>query len=728
MEGTKKFPGQLVFGLDIGTRSIVGTVGYRQDDGKFVVVAQCGKEHETRAMIDGQIHDIGKVGNTIREVKERLEFKLTRRLEKVCIAAAGRVLKTVQTHYEVDFGTDKIVTEEDIYALNSKAIEEAYKEFMQDNDTGMHFYCVGNSVVRYYMNDYSISNLESHKAKKIGVDMIATFLPDDVVDGLYKAVEHAGLSVASLTLEPIAAIELAIPEKFRLLNIALVDVGAGTSDISITKEGTITAFGMIPIAGDSLTEIIALHCMVDFNTAEVIKREAGEMDVVTYNDIMGLPQQISAKEVEDLLYPAVKKMTDDVAEKILELNGDKAVGAVFVVGGGGKIPGYTKALAEKLGIAPERVAIRGKEVMQTIIFEDTEMEQNSLLVTPIGICLDFYKENHNFIFVSFNDTSVKLYNNDKLTIMDAAMQADYPSTDLFPKSGKELKFTVNGKARFVRGEMGEGAVIALNGEPANLYSPIKENDIIRVFESTAGAPAKMLLEKLPEFKNEIQIFVNGKKVTMPKYPSVNGKVVTGSYEIKEGDEIEFLDYVTVEQIKTATDIIVEKDVVCMVNNKEASEDTKVYENFEVIWKLLEKPAEDWLDEEDEAYDSVMEETSEELAPAKVEQDKAETKAEEKVQDSVTEQKTNDAADKAKELLEEEVELPKEPVTMYVMVNGKPVAMSGKPRYVFVDVFNFINFDLSKPQGAIVTTVNGHDANYMEELHDKDIIEIYWRKQ
>ena len=54
-------------------------------------------------------------------------------------------------------------------------------------------------------------------------------------------------------------------------------------------------------------------------------------------------------------------------------------------------------------------------------------------------------------------------------------------------------------------------------------------------------------------------------------------------------------------------------------------------------------------------------------------------------------------------------------------------MSGKPRYVFVDVFNYIDFDLSKPQGAIVTTVNGHTANYMEELHDGDVIEIYWRK-
>ena len=77
------------------------------------------------------------------------------------------------------------------------------------------------------------------------------------MDGLYSAVELAGLHVASLTLEPIAAINMAIPEKFRLLNIALVDVGAGTSDISIVKDGSIIAFGMIPLAGDEVTEAIA---------------------------------------------------------------------------------------------------------------------------------------------------------------------------------------------------------------------------------------------------------------------------------------------------------------------------------------------------------------------------------------------------------------------------------------------------------------------------------------
>ncbi len=88
-----KFPGQLVFGLDIGTRSIVGTVGYRTGE-RFHVAAQCIREHETRAMLDGQIHDIHKVGTTINEVKIHLEEKIGRKLKDVCIAAAGRVLRS----------------------------------------------------------------------------------------------------------------------------------------------------------------------------------------------------------------------------------------------------------------------------------------------------------------------------------------------------------------------------------------------------------------------------------------------------------------------------------------------------------------------------------------------------------------------------------------------------------------------------------------------------------
>ncbi|MBR3636114.1 MAG: cell division protein FtsA, partial [Lachnospiraceae bacterium] len=63
----------------------------------------------------------------------------------------------------------------------------------------------------------------------------------------------------------------------------------------------------------------------------------------------------------------------------------------------------------------------------------------------------------------------------------------------------------------------------------------------------------------------------------------------------------------------------------------------------------------------------------------------------------------------------------------VTVNDKPVTLDSKSSYVFVDIFDKIDFDLSKPQGAIVTKKNGASAEYMEEIHDGDVIEVYWEK-
>ena len=83
---------------------------------------------------------------------------------------------------------------------------------------------------------------------------------------------------------------VAIPEQYRLLNIALVDVGAGTSDICLTKDGSIVAYGMIPSAGDELTEIIAKEYLVDFASAEKIKLAAGKRILWEY--LISLPRQM----------------------------------------------------------------------------------------------------------------------------------------------------------------------------------------------------------------------------------------------------------------------------------------------------------------------------------------------------------------------------------------------------------------------------------------------------
>ncbi len=221
----KKLNDNYIFGLDIGTRSVVGVVGYKTE-GEFKIVAHAMKEHDTRAMIDGQIHDIHKVTETIIKVKEKLESQLEVKLHKACIAAAGRVLKTALIHVEQELDPNNLIDEDRINSLELLGMERAHKEVNTNlSNVEMGYHCVGYTVSKYYLNDYEISSLEGHKGKKIGADVLATFLPQEVVESLYVVVQNAGMEVYSLTLEPIAAINVAIPAQFRLLNIALIDIG-----------------------------------------------------------------------------------------------------------------------------------------------------------------------------------------------------------------------------------------------------------------------------------------------------------------------------------------------------------------------------------------------------------------------------------------------------------------------------------------------------------------------
>lgn len=733
MATVKKNPGNLVFGLDIGTRSIVGTVGYRTDE-KFHVIAQESKQHDTRSMLDGQIHDIDKVGRTIADVKDEIERKINRQLNEVCIAAAGRVLKTVTTSAEIDYEEEIVVDAEQIYTLDMLGIEKAYDEFHANNDTDVKFYCVGYTVVKYYVNGQPMSAPEKHKAKKLSVDLIATFLPDDVVDGLYKAVEIADLTVANLTLEPIAAMQAAVPEMYRMLNIALVDVGAGTSDISITRDGSIVAYGMIPKAGDELTEAIAQALLLDFNMAEHVKTKALENETIRYEDIMGISHSIEPSEVIKICEPVIEDMTKDISLKIKELNGDKSVSAVFVVGGGGKIPTFTDKLAEKLSIIGERVALRGKEVLKDIDYQIENPVIDSMYVTPVGICLNFFDQKNNFIFVNFNGKRIKLYDNGHLTVADAAMQADFPNEGLFPRRGQELNFTVNGKPQMVRGKLGESAVVKLNDTEVSLNSPIQAGDKIKVTESTPGEDAYAEIKSLKEFGGKLSVIVNDKNIELPQFAEVNGELQSEYYSIQSGDDIKMLNYYTVQQIAEFMDVVINKEFNIYVNNKVANLDTLVYENFNVIWTMEKLSLSDVTDSPDDnenidfsKYLSTSVETTvseDEQAEDTNEGESAEdvnSNADENSAEASSEESSKDEENKS-----EAKDTERNQMTVYV--NGQEVRLKGKDDYILVDVFDYIDFNLSKPEGrSVATKVNGENAAFVQQLNPLDKLDIYWEK-
>lgn len=729
-----------VFGLDIGTRNVVGTVGYQTDDKEFVVTAQYVREHETRAMLDGQIHDIGRVAKTIKEVKDELEKQTGQPLEEVCIAAAGRVLKTVTTHVEYEYAQESVVTGEDVHTLDLLGIEKAQEALKEVNDTSYKFYCVGYSTVKFFLNDEVFISLEGHKANKIGEDIIVTFLPEDVVDGLYAAVGQAGLSVANMTLEPIAAINVAIPENYRMLNIALVDVGAGTSDISITRDGSIIAYGMIPHAGDELTEVIVQHFLVDFNMAESIKLQSTTSDTVTYKDIMSIEHTIPAKDVWDVAAPVVDNIAQEVSTKIRELNGDKTVSACFVVGGGGKIHGFTEKLAEDLDLPEERVALRGEEVLGDVTFEQEDIKKDPLLVTPIGICLNYYEQRNNFIMVRFNGERIKLYDNNRLTIVDAALQAGFSNDELFPKRGTPINFTVNGVARLVRGEAGEGAVVTMNGKPASINTPLEPNSEIIIEPSTAGEAAEYKISQLDEYNHSVITFIiNGRKVSCPRFVQVNGRLEPEDYSIMENDVIETRNYYTVRQIAQFMDLVIDTDQMIFVNNEEADLDTLVYENFSVEWKTDEYGV---ARIDNNNYNDTQESDSDDASVLaeqdanSTESDNTVTRTSEQMMNQVLDELHDEFAKEAEASAVPENELPKNDIqeedssenTVTVIVNGEPVELSGKDTYIFVDIFTNISFDLQEGKGrAIATVINGRDAQFSEELHEGDKIELYWKE-
>ena len=400
-------------------------------------------------------------------------------------------------------------------------------------------------------------------------------------------------------------------------------------------------------------------------------------------------------------------------------------------------------LAEKLGIVKERVAIRGQEVMQTITFELENARKDAMMVTPIGICLSYYVQSNNFIFVEFNGERVKLYDNGKLSVTDAAMQMQFPNDQLFPRKGEALLFTVNGKTRMVRGEQGEAAVIRVNGDEADMYTQVHNGDRIVVTPSTEGEPAVLELGKLSELGDALQVYVNGKQISLPKTAEVNGHRENEFYRIGQNDDIRIRNSYTVKEIAEFLDVPLGADI--RVNDTAAQPDTRVYEHFTVSWDMKNPLPEGSYadlpdaDTEEDAYreepvygEGPVMQKAEAVAGEAAMTQGTETAAENGTA-SVTTQGTSGKQDEKYESVEQTAQSqsvsPQGPHPLTVIVNHSPITMQGKASYVFVDVFDYIDFDLGSSASAgrsIVTNLNGRPAQFMEPLKEGDVIEIYWK--
>lgn len=709
---------EIIFGLDIGTRTVIGLVGYKREE-TFYVLASKMIEHESRAMIDGQIHDIGKVAKIASQVKKELENITGYTFKKVAIAAAGRSLKTynVSVAQQLDSKSDVLIDVDTIKSLEVEGLNKAQAELLKELNEDEKYFCVGYSIINYYLNGLVISNLEGHKGRKIAADVLATFLPQIVVDSLYAVVERIGLEVASMTLEPIAAINVVIPENLRLLNLALVDVGAGTSDIAVTKEGSVSAYGMIPLAGDEITEQLVHNYLIDFQTAETVKQQIQIADEIEFLDILGIPHKATKQELLNVIEPVVERLSSEVAAKICSVNGGKSPSAVFCVGGGSQISGFIEKLSTKLEIPKERVALRGSEALAKIVYNNDQKLMGPMYVTPVGICItSALDKGYDFIYVSVNGEIVELMKSKELTILDAAITQGFNHTNLINRKGNNLLFRLNGTIKKVKGDFGTPAELYLNDEIASLDSTIKEDDKIKIIKAVNGKDAEAFIKDFINESTKKTVFLNGTSMELSTFAIINGQRVSIDTQIHNDDEVYTFKFDTIKDLCNFAEIDL-KDTQIYLNDILCSEQTQISNNdrINIKSKLSLKNTIENIQAQKEVEKPIELEINSNLKKDLQTSSQLDLKLNSQPSlqpNSQPEQNINnfDSPD------------------IQVIVNGKPVTLTGnKKSYIFVDIFNYIDFDLSKPRGLITLKLNGRKANYTDVIKSGDYIEISWEK-
>ncbi len=685
-------PEETVFALDIGTRTVIGLVGVKEGK-RFKVIASEIMEHKSRAMYVGQVHDLAGVAEVVSQIKERLEKKVGFRLKSVSIAAAGRVLKACKIRVERETDPDTEISRDMISSLEIEGIQLAQARVDQEVQVsrGPRFFCVGYSVVTYYLDSYVITSLEGHRGKTIGAEILATFLPYVVVESLQEVVRKAGLEVSGLTLEPIAAINVAIPRELRLLNLALVDIGAGTSDIALTRDGTVIGYAMVPTAGDEITERLARHYLLDFNTAEKLKISvATGQKELKFTDILGKTHTVESREVLEVLRPAAEYLAQVIGEKVLELN-QKTPNAVFLVGGGSQVPGLAGVLAEFFRLPPERVLVRGKDILRDVKM-DMRKFSGPELITLLGIALStLEKMGQNFITVTVNDSKVQMLNTRRLTVSDALAVLGFNPGFLIGRKGKNISFRINGELKTVRGEYGKAAVITVNNRIANVETPLSDGDEVKITPAVNGRDAKAQIIDFVKGLKSLEAIKDGRAVLLEPGAERNGQPASIHEEIQDGDVIKVSEIIRVGDAAALMGIDPGK-YRALVNGEEKGFESPLSESDRVEFVSIP--------EHESLPDSAGEEGETELLPEEDEPGEA--------------AQSPDSSGEA------------QPRLKSLILNGKEIYLNfDEKKYIFVDMFNYISIDLNRPKSKMVLKLNGRDASYIDEVRPGDRVEIYW---
>ena len=371
-------------GLDIGTTKIVAMVGEKNQFDKVKILG-VGKS-QSLGVHRGVVNNITQTIQSIKIAVDEAQSKSGVDVKEVAVGIAGQHIRSLQhSDYITRENPDEVINENDI----DKLIDQVYKLVMLPGEEIIHvlpqdFKVDGQSEIKEPIGMYG-SRLEANF--HIVVGQVSS------IRNIGKCIKSSGLEMGDITLEPLASSDAVLSEEEKEAGVALIDIGGGTTDVAIFKDGIIKHTAVIPFGGNVITEDIKEGCSIIGNQAEQLKIKFGsawpgenkDSEIVSIPGLRGRdPKEISLKTLSKIINARVVEIIEQAYLEIKNYGHEdskkKLIAGIVLTGGGSQLR-HLKQLTEYVTGMDTRIGFPGEHLA------GDSNEYNPIYSTAVGLLM-----------------------------------------------------------------------------------------------------------------------------------------------------------------------------------------------------------------------------------------------------------------------------------------------------------------------------------------------------
>jgi cell division protein FtsA len=369
----------LIVGLDIGTSKIVAIVAELQPEGTLKVIGL--GQHISRGLKKGVVVNIESTMQSIQRALEEAELMADCKINNVYTGIAGSHIKSLNSHGMVKI-KDAEVSQMDV----DRVVETARAIALPADQQILHiltqeFIIDGQEDVR---EPLGMSGMKLEVKVHIVTGAVAA------AQNIVKCIKRCGIEVSDLILQPLASSTAVLTEDEKELGVCLVDIGGGTTDIAVFKQGAIRHTAVVPIAGDQMTNDVAVAFRTPTQSAEEIKIKHGcalrqladPREVVEVPGVDGRdPRQLSVQTLAEVLEPRVVELYEMVLSELRRSGMEEMIASGIVITGGSAMMRGMVELGEEIFHMPVRLG------MPRYVGGLSEVVSNPRYATGVGLVL-----------------------------------------------------------------------------------------------------------------------------------------------------------------------------------------------------------------------------------------------------------------------------------------------------------------------------------------------------